>query len=113
VERVATVVNQTWQPQIEESLSGDEIYANGQPNLVLVGNDSLYIYALSRQATCDGDTWGCTLLDGPDCRQFASDGGTGLAAGAKAAEIEAHQLDGDHLLRPLCGSKTLTSVPLA
>ena len=35
--------------------------------------------------------------------QFASDGGTGLAAGAKAAEIEVHQLDWDHLLRPLWG----------
>jgi hypothetical protein len=35
--------------------------------------------------------------------QFASDAGTGLAAGAKAAEIKAHQLDWDHLLRPLWG----------
>jgi hypothetical protein len=103
VEAAAAEVNQAWQPQIEETLSGDEIYANGQPNLLLVGNDSLYIYALSRQASCDGETWGCTLLEGPDCRQFASDGGTGLAAGAKAAEIEAHQLDWDHLLRPLWG----------
>jgi hypothetical protein len=103
VERVAAAVNQAWQPQIEETLSGDEIYANGQPNLLLVGNDSLYVYALTRQPTCDGETWGCTLLEGPDCRQFASDGGTGLAAGAKAAEIEAHQLDWDHLLRPLWG----------
>jgi hypothetical protein len=106
IEQVAAGVNQAWPPQIEESLSGDEIYANGQPNLVLVGNDSLYIYALSRQASCDGDTWGCLLLDGPDCRQFASDGGTGLAAGAKAAEIEVHQLDWDHLLRPLWGQAT-------
>jgi hypothetical protein len=103
VERVAATVNQAWQPQLEESLSGDEIYANGQPNLLLVGNDSLYVYALTRQASCDGETWGCTLLEGPACRQFASDGGTGLAAGAKAAEIEAHQLDWDHLLRPLWG----------
>jgi hypothetical protein len=103
VEQVAAAVNQAWQPQIEESLSGDEIYANGQPNLVLVGNDSLYVYALSRQPSCDGDTWGCLLLEGPACQQFASDGGTGLAAGAKAAEIEVHQLDWDHLLRPLWG----------
>ena len=103
VERTATAVNQAWQPQIEETLSGDEIYANGQPNLLLVGNDSLYVYALTRQPSCDGDTWGCTLLDGPNCRQFASDGGSGLAAGDKAAEIEVHQLDWDHLLRPLWG----------
>jgi hypothetical protein len=102
-EEAAAAVNRAWQPQVKESVSGDEIYANGQPNLLLVGNDSLYIYALSRQPECDGDTWGCLLLDGPECRQFASDGGTGLAAGAKAAEVEAHQLDWDHLLRPLWG----------
>jgi len=103
VEAAAAEVNQTWQPDIGETLSGDEIYANGQPNLLVVGNDSLYIYALSRQPDCDGETWGCTLLDGPACPQFASDAGTGLAAGAKAAEIKIHQLDWDHLLRPLWG----------
>jgi hypothetical protein len=102
-ETAAAEVNQRWQPQIGETLSGDEIYANGQPNLLVVGNDSLYIYALSRQPDCDGETWGCTLLDGPECPQFASDAGTGLAAGAKAAAIKVHQLDWDHLLRPLWG----------
>jgi hypothetical protein len=35
--------------------------------------------------------------------QFASDGGTGLAAGVKAAAVEVHQLDWDHLLRPMWG----------
>lgn len=103
VEAVAAMVNESWQPQRGETLSGDEIYANGQPNLLLVGNDSLYIYALSRQSDCDGETWGCTLLEGPECAQFASDAGTGLAAGAKMAEIGVHQLDWDHLLRPLWG----------
>jgi len=103
VEKAAAAVNQAWQPQSEETLSGDELYANGQPNLVVVGNDSLYIYALSRQAECDGETWGCLLLDGPACPQFASDAGTGLAAGVKAAGLEVHQLDWDHLLRPLWG----------
>lgn len=102
-ETAAAEVKQAWQPQIGETLSGDEIYANGQPNLLVVGNDSLYIYALSRQPDCDGETWGCTLLDGPECPQFASDAGTGLAAGATAAEIKVHQLDWDHLLRPLWG----------
>lgn len=103
VEEAAAAVNEAWHPQIEETLAGDEIYANGQPNLLVVGNDSLYIYALSRQPDCDGETWGCTLLDGPDCSQFASDAGTGLAAGVKAAGVEVHQLDWDHLLRPLWG----------
>lgn len=103
MEAAAAQVNESWQPQVEETLAGDEIYANGQPNLLVVGNDSLYIYALSRQPDCDGDTWGCTLLAGPVCQQFASDAGKGLAAGAKAAQIEVHQLDWDHLLRPLWG----------
>jgi hypothetical protein len=103
VEVAAAGINQAWQPQIGETLAGDEIYANGQPNLLVVGNDSLSIYALSRQPDCDGETWGCTLLDGPECPQFASDAGTGLAAGVKAAEVRVHQLDWDHLLRPLWG----------
>jgi hypothetical protein len=103
VETAAAMVNQSWQPQIGETLAGDELYANGQPNLLVVGNDSLYIYALSRQPDCDGETWGWILLDGPECPQFASDAGTGLAAGAKVAKIKVHQLDWDHLLRPLWG----------
>ena len=103
VEVAAAGVNQAWQPEIGETLAGDEIYANGQPNLLLVGNDSLYIYALSRQPGCDGETWGCILLDGPECPQFGSDAGTGLAAGVKAAGVPVHQLDWDHLLRPLWG----------
>jgi hypothetical protein len=102
-ETAATRENAQMQPSVAEGLSGDEIYAKGEPNLLVVGNDSLYIYALSRQASCDGDTWGSVLLDAPDSPQFASDGGTGLAAGVKAAEIEVHQLDWDHLLRPLWG----------
>jgi hypothetical protein len=102
-EVAARTINQNWQPQVGETLSGDEIYAKGQPNLLLVGNDSLYIYALSRQPDCGGETWGCTWLDGPECPQFASDAGTGLAAGVKAAEVKVHQLDWDHLLRPLWG----------
>jgi hypothetical protein len=103
LETMAAVVNEGWQPVVGETLAGDEIYSNGQPNLLMVGNDSLYIYALTRQPECDGDTWGCVLLEAPDCRQFASDGGKGLAAGVQAAGIEGHQLDWDHLLRPVWG----------
>lgn len=103
VEQAATAVNESWQPALEETLSGDEIYANGQPNLLVVGNGSLYIYALSRQPACDGETWGCLLLAGPECPLFASDAGTGLQAGVSLAGIEGHQLDWDHLLRPLWG----------
>jgi hypothetical protein len=102
-EAVAARVNASWQPTIQETLSGDEIYSNGQPNLLLVGNETLFIYALTRQPSCDGETWGCLLLDHPDCPQFSSDGGKGLAAGAEEAECQVHQLDWDHLLRPLWG----------
>jgi hypothetical protein len=103
VEQAAAQINAQWQPAAGETLAGDEIHSNGQPNLLLVGNDSLFIYALSRQPTCDGETWGCMLLEAPDSPQFASDGGTGLACGAKLAGVKVHQLDWDHLLRPLWG----------
>jgi len=106
LESAATNINQQWQPTGNETLSGDEMFANGQPNLLIVGNESLYIYALTRQEERDGDTWGCLLLDAPASDQFASDAGTGLAAGVKAAEIETHQLDWDHLLRPMWGQAT-------
>jgi hypothetical protein len=99
----AAEVNARWQPSVGESLSGNEIYSNGLPNLMLVGNDSLYVYALTRQPTCDGETWACVLLEAPECPQFASDAGTGLAAGADLAQIRVHQIDWDHLLRPLWG----------
>jgi len=102
-EAAATTVNGEWHPAVGEVLSGDEIYSNGLPNLMVIGNDSLYIYALTRQPTCDGETWGCVLLDAPECPQFSSDAGKGLAAGADLAQIKRHQVDWDHLLRPLWG----------
>lgn len=97
----AQQINQRLAPVGGESLSGDEIFSNGSPNLLVVGNETLYIYALTRQDERDGETWGCVLLDVPATEQFASDAGTGLAAGAKAAQMHQHQLDWDHLLRPL------------
>ena len=103
VEAMAGSVNANWHPAIGEGLAGDEIYSNGLPNLLVVGNESLYIYALTRQADCAGDTWACVLLDGPACPQFASDAGLGLAAGARLAQVGPHQLDWDHLLRPVSG----------
>jgi hypothetical protein len=106
LEQEAAIANQQWQPSIGESLSGDEIYSNGQPNLLVVGNDSLYIYALTRQDNCEGETWAGVLSDMPEHPQFASDAGTGLGAGVKMAEIKVHQLDWDHLLRPLWGQAT-------
>lgn len=40
VEPVAARLNQQWCPAVNELLSGDEIYSNGWPNLLVVGNDS-------------------------------------------------------------------------
>ncbi len=42
-------------------------------------------------------------MDSPQTAQFVSDAGLGLAAGAEAAGVKVHQLDWDHLLRPLWG----------
>lgn len=103
VEKIAARVNGQWEPTLEETLSGDASYSHGSPNLLVVGNDSLYIYALTRQPSCDGETWGCVLLAAPEPPQFASDGGTGLAAGAQTIGIKVQQLDWAHLWRPLWG----------
>ena len=96
----AAVVNAHWTPATGEGLAADEIFSQGQPNLLVVGNDSLYIYALTRQPQRDGDTWGCVLLDTPATPQLARDGGTGLRAGAALAE-KLDQLDWWHTLRDL------------
>jgi hypothetical protein len=106
LETNAQQINQQLDPVGNETLSGDEIFSNGSSNLLVVGNESLYIYALTRQDERDGDTWGCILLEMPETEQFASDAGTGLAAGATVAEVSSHQLDWDHLLRPLWGQAT-------
>ena len=74
VEKAAAVINEQWQPAVNETLSGDEIYSNDCPNLMVVGNDSLYIYALTRQPTCDGDTWGCILLECPSSPAMEAQG---------------------------------------
>ncbi len=103
IEHAAANQNMAWQPTCRESLAGDELFSHGAPNLLIVGNDSLYIYALSRQPSCDGDTWGCLLLDSPPTPQFSSDAGSGLAAGVQAARVVVHQGDWDHVLRPLWG----------
>lgn len=103
LEQAARRVNAQWQPTGNELLAGDELFSHGQPNLLVVGSETLFIYALSRHPTRDGDTWGCVLLDAPTAPQCASDAGTGLAAGGAAAGVAVHQLDWDHLLRPLWG----------
>jgi hypothetical protein len=73
LEARAQQVNGRLDPVGGEALAGDEIFSNGSPNLLVVGNESLYIYALTRQDERDGQTWGCVLLDVPATEQFASD----------------------------------------
>ena len=46
-EVAAARVNAQWAPTVGDGLSGDEIYSNGAPNLMVIGNDSLYLYALT------------------------------------------------------------------
>ncbi len=106
VEEAAARLNADWHPTVQETLSGDELYSNGSPNLLVIGNDSLYIYSLTRQPDCEGETWGCVLLEVGAGPQFSSDAGKGLAAGANLAQVPAHQVDWDHLLRPLWGQAT-------
>lgn len=106
LESASAIWNKQQTPSTGESLSGDELYANGLPNLLVVGNESLYIYNLSQEEHCDGETWATILQDLPDHSQFASDAGTGLAAGVKASALAVHQLDWDHLLRPVWGQYT-------
>ena len=102
-EAAATCVNAELRPQRQESLSGDEIYSQGEPNLLVVGNESLYVYELTRQPDCTAETWGCVLLNYAQCPQFNSDAGIGLAGGVKLAEMSVHQLDWNHILRPMWG----------
>jgi len=56
IAQAAAAQNAAWHPAVGESLAADELFSNGAPNLLVVGSDSLYIYALTRQPTCDGDT---------------------------------------------------------
>jgi hypothetical protein len=97
----AARLNAAWHPAIDEGLAADELFADDQPHLLIVGNDSLFIYALTQQPTRDAETWGCLFLDAPDAPQIGTDGGSGLAAGLRAAGRETQQLDWDHLLRSL------------
>jgi hypothetical protein len=56
LEEAACQVNNQWQPQAAETPSGDELYSNRSPGLLLIGNDSLHIYALMRQPSCQKGT---------------------------------------------------------
>lgn len=97
LEQRAAQVNASWRPAIQESLAADEIYCQGVPNLLVVGSESLYIYALTQQDGQDGDTWGCVFLDVPMSAHVARDGGKGLCAGANLVG-QPGQMDWWHVL---------------
>jgi hypothetical protein len=41
----AAALNTQWHPACAEGLAADELFAHRQPHLLIVGNDSLFIYA--------------------------------------------------------------------
>jgi hypothetical protein len=78
----------------------DELFACGQPHLVVVEHSSMLILALERPERCDEDAWRNSfegmMQRGVGLARLASDGGKALGAAiAKLAGVE-HQLDRWH-----------------
>jgi hypothetical protein len=69
----------------------DEIFQGRQPCLTLVDGRSFLVVHLSPAASRDGTTWGLTYLElverGIEFHDLACDGGTGLRAGVREAEL--------------------------
>ena len=69
----------------------DEIFQGRQPCLTVVDGRSFLVLNLAPAAARDGTTWGVTFLDlqarGVQFQDLASDGGTGIRAGAAAAQL--------------------------
>jgi len=69
----------------------DEIFQGRKPCLTLVDGRSFLVVNLASAESRDGTTWGVTYLDlverGVRFHDLACDGGTGLRAGAKEAEL--------------------------
>lgn len=87
----------------EVQAEGDELFARGQPHLVVVEHSSLLILALERPERCDEQGWRKTLEEmmqrGVGLARLASDGGKALGAAiAQLAGVE-QQLDRWHGLR--------------
>lgn len=87
----------------EVQAEGDELFACGQPHLVVVEHSSLLILALERPERCDEKSWRHTLEEmrqrGVGLARVASDGGKALGAAiAQLAGVE-QQLDRWHGLR--------------
>lgn len=69
----------------------DEIFQGRKPCLTVVDGRSFLVLNLSPAETRDGTTWGLTYLDlverGIEFHDLACDGGTGLRAGLREAEL--------------------------
>jgi hypothetical protein len=69
----------------------DEIFQGRQPCLTVVDGRSFLALNLAPAAARDGTTWGVTFLDlqarGVQFQDLASDGATGIRAGAAAAQL--------------------------
>jgi hypothetical protein len=69
----------------------DEIFQGRQPCLTVVDGRSFLVLNLAPAAARDGTTWGVTFLDlqarGVQFQDLASDGGSGIRAGAAAAQL--------------------------
>ena len=82
----------------------DEIFQGHQPCLTVVDGRSFLVLNLTPAAARDATTWGVTFLDlqarGVQFQDLASDGGTGIRAGAAAAQLAVPlRPDLFHLLR--------------
>jgi len=107
LEGAAAVVNAAWQPASAESLAADELFAYDLAHLLVVGNDSLFLYALQAAPQRDGATWAALWRAVPGAGPVATDRGSGLAAGLAAVGRIQQELDWDHLLRPLWQQATV------
>jgi hypothetical protein len=107
LEGAAAAINVAGHPQSSESLAADELFAYDLAHLLVIGNDSLFIYALQAAAHRDGATWAALWRAVPGDSPVATDGGSGLAAGLAAVGRTQQELDWDHLLRPLWQQATV------
>jgi hypothetical protein len=87
----ATQQNATQAVPVPVLAEADEIFQGRQPCLTVVDGRSFLVLNLAPAAARDATTWGVTFLDlqarGVQCQDLASDGGTGIRAGAEAAQL--------------------------
>ena len=87
----ATAYNQGISIPLPVLGEADEIFQGGKPCLTVVDGRSFLVLNLTPAECRDGTTWGLTYLDlvkrGIQFQDLACDGGTGLRAGLKEAEL--------------------------